>query len=661
MQLLQHNEATLQQVRGFLSRGENCCIVNPCGSGKTSVITALLYENSTQRFLLITKQKNAAEYYRQRDPAFQRVKIVTYNKMLFDVKNGNLSGYDADVYLVDEAHYVDAETWGPAFRELTQKFSPVVIGITATPRRYSQRGTKDTVVEKYFDGNNAGNYTSEDLMKSGVFTQPEYVLSLYDGGEVCEKNIARVLDSDLDDEKKEKLITSLNVLKDKWETEDSPRMSIRRYLPKFMYKNRCNRVLVYMSSVQEIQEKQDEIAGYISETFPGKTVLFYSYTYKDKDDSFNRFLEEDDSYIKVLFSIDRVMETVHIDDLRVLIMMRHSVSNRIITQQFGRVNSIGNKDKPLIIDMVNNLSRLIGARRPISRSDNMEGEPHKGQKSPFTLEGVNVLRKVGTYQDVFQKVDNAMKSTVWFPYRGVTGTLRDICDVFHLEQKAVMEFAKTTDIQTALDFYFEKMKAEKKGKLLKPRKDTLDDLPFEYEPFTLTPEQKQWAENHLYMVARFIKNREIEDEDIQQELNILFLQRIAKRYKDGLSDARWSISIAVALRGAYVRECRRKFLHGELFENTHLSVWHTEEQSSPLYNAEASESRERIEEVLLTLTEREAEVLKYRFYDQMTLDEVAPKYGVHRERIRQIENKAIRKMRYPHRANRLYKDPYDLQ
>jgi len=45
------------------------------------------------------------------------------------------------------------------------------------------------------------------------------------------------------------------------------------------------------------------------------------------------------------------------------------------------------------------------------------------------------------------------------------------------------------------------------------------------------------------------------------------------------------------------------------------------------------------------LTERERKVISYRFYDRMTLDEVAAVFGITRERIRQVEAKALRKIR----------------
>jgi RNA polymerase primary sigma factor len=67
--------------------------------------------------------------------------------------------------------------------------------------------------------------------------------------------------------------------------------------------------------------------------------------------------------------------------------------------------------------------------------------------------------------------------------------------------------------------------------------------------------------------------------------------------------------------------------------------------------------KDRLKEVLTTLTEREQEVLTLRFglHDgySRTLEEVGRKFNVTRERIRQIEAKALRKMRHPTRIRKL--------
>ena len=82
-----------------------------------------------------------------------------------------------------------------------------------------------------------------------------------------------------------------------------------------------------------------------------------------------------------------------------------------------------------------------------------------------------------------------------------------------------------------------------------------------------------------------------------------------------------------------------------------------ETQLSP-YDATANRMlKEDIERVLQTLTDREARVVRMRFglnsSRPMTLEEVGKKFGVTRERIRQIEAKALRKLRHPSMRKRL--------
>jgi RNA polymerase primary sigma factor len=66
---------------------------------------------------------------------------------------------------------------------------------------------------------------------------------------------------------------------------------------------------------------------------------------------------------------------------------------------------------------------------------------------------------------------------------------------------------------------------------------------------------------------------------------------------------------------------------------------------------------EQIEDVLKTIPEREAKVLKMRFGlgdgNEHTLEEIGDQFKVTRERIRQIETKALRKLKHPNRREKL--------
>lgn len=79
--------------------------------------------------------------------------------------------------------------------------------------------------------------------------------------------------------------------------------------------------------------------------------------------------------------------------------------------------------------------------------------------------------------------------------------------------------------------------------------------------------------------------------------------------------------------------------------------------STPTQSVHDNLLREKVEEMLATLTPREARILRLRFGLQngrsYTLEEVGQKFGLTRERIRQIEGKALRRLRHPRRSRQL--------
>lgn len=97
---------------------------------------------------------------------------------------------------------------------------------------------------------------------------------------------------------------------------------------------------------------------------------------------------------------------------------------------------------------------------------------------------------------------------------------------------------------------------------------------------------------------------------------------------------------------------------GESEDDSVLGDFISDDRQISPYEATSQQMlRENVEEVLEALSDREAKVLKMRFglsgNKMMTLEEVGQKFGVTRERIRQIEAKALRKLKHPSRRKML--------
>ncbi|MGE5440230.1 MAG: RNA polymerase sigma factor RpoD/SigA, partial [Bacteroidota bacterium] len=97
------------------------------------------------------------------------------------------------------------------------------------------------------------------------------------------------------------------------------------------------------------------------------------------------------------------------------------------------------------------------------------------------------------------------------------------------------------------------------------------------------------------------------------------------------------------------------FLQGE--ENRLLDVIQNDQQPSPDFNLMSESLKNEIERALSTLTDREAEVIKLYFglnkEHSLTLEEIGEKFNLTRERVRQIKEKAIRRLRHASRSKNL--------
>lgn len=147
--------------------------------------------------------------------------------------------------------------------------------------------------------------------------------------------------------------------------------------------------------------------------------------------------------------------------------------------------------------------------------------------------------------------------------------------------------------------------------------------------------------NKLYRISRRLMQnlgREPTPEEIAEEAEI-DADRVREIFK---------ISQEVTSLEAPVGEDQESFL-GDFIPD--------ESQLSPVDAASKQLLKDHLDEVLSTLSDREARVLKLRFGleggKQMTLEEVGKVFGVTRERIRQIEAKALRKLKHPSRRKKL--------
>ena len=625
MPLLEHNQTTLDDVEKFAEAGINCCVVNACGSGKTSIMSEFIKHHPNSLITILTKQGNAKEYYHRKNEIFaeENVRIRTYSKMYLDYKNNKLDDYDSEYLLVDEAHYVGASNWKKAFMAILEKYRPICIGLTATPQRFEDQGTDHTIIKEFFDGYSVGNFTASDLQKKGVFIEPEYVLSIENLLTTVYNQLNKVAEADISEELKLKYIKKLENIKTDWENNSRPDIILKKYLPNYMYKEQCNRILVYVSDTTTLPKKRNNINKIVQSIFPDKTIKSYDYTYKSNEKSIKEYLEEDDTYIKIIYSIDKIMETIHIDDLNIAIMLRPSVSNRIITQQFGRINSINNKNKSLIIDMVDNLNNL----KEIDKYVYDYTKEHNSD-AQFTV----ALPHINRYYNVFSKIDTELQKYIYYTYKNVTATIIDLCYIFLRDTDTVRDYInKGYSIKDAIEQTPIRFKIEKSSNITE---------------CVLTEEEKEYVIGNLSRIDS-ISERFNLDEDQKQDLLLNYMYKIHNLLDKNISKHRvtmYSINcikrLAIKLaRSKYIDSIRTCFIDDLDIDN--MIEFIQDDIPIPF-------DTKTFEELLKNhLSELEFNVI-YEYYGikdgrQKTLGEVGNMHGVSGERIRHIIIRAFKK------------------
>jgi RNA polymerase sigma factor (sigma-70 family) len=131
-----------------------------------------------------------------------------------------------------------------------------------------------------------------------------------------------------------------------------------------------------------------------------------------------------------------------------------------------------------------------------------------------------------------------------------------------------------------------------------------------------------------------------------QDFNYLLDTENESVYNIGIINEREIIMTPAVFKNRYMRTRNIfKDMKKEPFES-----FETLEDTYEMPEVSSSVIKNLISQVLLTLTPREERVIRERFLNNKTLEEIGQTFSVTRNRIRQIEAKALRKLKHPLRS-----------
>ncbi len=349
-QLYDHNRTAYKKVMAALETSDRTCVVHPTGTGKSFLIAAV--SESYKRVLIlgpnifVLDQVHQVLKWRKRG-----VEYMTY-KALMLTENPHT---DYDLICLDEFHRAGAPEWGDAVDRLLEANPQAkVLGTTATHIRYLDN--ERNMADELFDGNVASQITIAEAWSRNILPIPRYVSGLFRWDKVVADVTDRINRSrSLTIEEKRKRIFRLNNARLHWELSYGMVTILKKHLDRD-----ARRVIIFCAHIEALEQMRQEVIGWFREagfTIAGTCIMHSCLSDREQREQMERFEDDTDGKgVKLMFSVNMLNEGIHVPNVNAVLMLRTTSSRIIYMQQMGRCLTAANTAKPLVLDMVDNIT-----------------------------------------------------------------------------------------------------------------------------------------------------------------------------------------------------------------------------------------------------------------------------------------------------------------
>ena len=355
-QLYAHNKTAYRKVMAALEAGGRTCVIHPTGTGKSYLIAAVS-ENFRRVLVLapnifVLDQVHDVLKWRR-----QGVEYMTYQTLML-AENPHT---DYDLICLDEFHRAGAQVWGESVSRLLESNAAAkVFGTTATHIRYLD--DERNMADEIFHGNIASHITIAEAWNRSILPIPRYVSGLFRWDKAVSDAQERISRSrSLSDEERRRRIFRLNNARLHWELSYGMPAILRKHLDKD-----ARRVIVFCAHIEALGRMRDEVVGWFREagfTVAGTCIMHSNLTDREQRDQMRRFGDDaGGGGVKLMFSVNMLNEGIHVPDVNAVLMLRTTSSRIIYMQQMGRCLTAANTAKPLVLDMVDNITTTTAVR-----------------------------------------------------------------------------------------------------------------------------------------------------------------------------------------------------------------------------------------------------------------------------------------------------------
>ena len=367
--LLPHNRKAYQNIMKAFETSDRTCVVHPTGTGKSYLIAAV--SEQYKRVLVMAPGTVVFDNVKRITKWHKGIDFMTYALL-------NSRGLEDhyDMIVLDEFHRAGATEWGAAVHEALEHNGGKVLGTSATPIRYLDEG-RDMSIE-LFDGNIASQMTIGEAWSRNILPIPTYVTGLFDFRQTAEEVRERIKKAKRLKDKAERLKMLAKVELD-WQTSNGMPQVIRRHIT-----NDMKRIIIFCGNVEHLEAMTKTILDWFHEAGLKVDDIYRLHTYmtdNEKAEAMSGFQQDTDQGIKVILAVNMLNEGVHIPRVDAVIMLRTTCSRIIYMQQLGRCLTAANSARPVVLDMVDNISgaNVIGDIKDDFDTEERKRYEHTGE------------------------------------------------------------------------------------------------------------------------------------------------------------------------------------------------------------------------------------------------------------------------------------------
>lgn len=394
--LKQHNKVAYERVMAAFDRDRMTCVCHPTGTGKSYIVAAVT--EHFNRVLILAPNNYVLRQQKKLINWRNDIEYRTYqwlNKNVTDIKERY------DLIVMDEFHRAGAPEWSAAVGLLIESQTDAkVLGTSATPVRYLD--DERNMADELFNGHIASNMTiAEAWTIYNVLPIPRYVSGLFRWDKTIDDAVERISNSQrLSDDEKRQRIFRLSNKKLDWEKSNGMPTILRKHLDKD-----ARRVIIFCSHIETLEQMKSEVCGWFCEagfTLAGTYILHSKLKESEQSSQMRGFEADNDDGVKLMFCVDMLNEGIHVPRVSAVLMLRTTSSRIIYMQQMGRCLTTANTEKPLVLDMVDNITTTTAIKgfqeefKYLEREQaKKEGrEPRKFEVVDYTIGVVKLIEKL---------------------------------------------------------------------------------------------------------------------------------------------------------------------------------------------------------------------------------------------------------------------------